>query len=653
MTLTMVSLFDGIGGFPLAFQRAGARVIATVEIDTAAAAVTARHFPGVQQFPDVTEVSADDLRSAGFVPERGVVTAGWPCQDFSVAGRRAGLVGARSGLWWEVVRILADVRPRWFLGENVPGLLSSVCTPECDGGCMEAHGGAMGAVLGSLAELGYGVAYRVLDAQHFGVPQQRRRVFIVGHLGAPFGAAAQVLLEPEGGDGDSAPGGKTWPEVASTLMAGANETGGTRPPGTQIDTIGTLVVDDVAQAVNHDPECESRQHVVWHEGVPYCRSCGGGGGGPDIAPAVTARYGKGAESAADDALLLDGIEHTHTHNESSVDAAGRRETGLPDRRRIGSGRPSHRREVVSALTTSYCGGIGGPDDNAAQAGYLVVQPTTATGGVTHTLTSEGADASEDGTGRGTPIVVYSPDKARMLTSGTSSPGVSAPGRRQEDDHNIVVQPLAVHENQRGEITTPDVMGTLKTGGGTPGQGYPCVVQPLALRGREGGAMLEVGPEGGPYNALRAGDGGSSRQSLIAVTGVHLTQDPISSEGRAPAMGSTAGCIGVAIPVDLRNAARASGSGAGTQGDGYREDGVSYGLSATERALPGVATETVVRRLTELECERLQGYPDGWTDGQSGSARYRQLGNSVAVPVVEWLARRLVAVDQNLLGGLDD
>lgn len=197
-------------------------------------------------------------------------------------------------------------------------------------------------------------------------------------------------------------------------------------------------------------------------------------------------------------------------------------------------------------------------------------PTTITGGVTHTLTSEGADASEDGTGRGTPIVVQ-----------------------------------AVHENQRGEVTTPDVMGTLKTGGGKPGRGYPCIVQPLALRGRDGGAQLEIGPEGGPYNALRAGDGGSSRQSLIAVSptvGFHASQDPISSVERVPAIG------------------------AGSTGNGF-------------------ATGMVVRRLTELECERLQGYPDEYTANQSGSARYRQLGNSVAVPVVEWIARRVIAVDE--------
>lgn len=238
---TLVSLFDGIGGFPLAFERAGARTVATVEIDPAAAAVSARHFPHAKQFDDVTKVTADDLRAVGFVPDRGIVTAGWPCQDFSVAGRRAGLDGARSGLWWEVVRLLGELRPRWFVGENVPGLLSSVCTPECEGRCMETHGGAMGAVLWSLAYLGYGVAYRVLDAQHFGVPQQRRRVFIVGHLGAPFEAAAQVLLEPESSGGDSAASRTAGARIAPCLEAGANSTGGTRPPGTIVDTATSLI----------------------------------------------------------------------------------------------------------------------------------------------------------------------------------------------------------------------------------------------------------------------------------------------------------------------------------------------------------------------------------------------------------------------------
>ena len=225
MALTMVSLFAGIGGFDLAFQRAGATVVAAVEIDPAARAVLAHRFPDTVVLNDVTKVTGDELRSIGFVPDRGIITAGWPCQDFSVAGHRAGLAGARSGLWWHVVRLLAESRPLWFLGENVPGLLSSVCEPECDGGCMESHGGAMGSVLGSLAELGYGVAYRILDAQHFGVPQQRRPIFIVGHLGAPFGAAAEILFEPEGGEGDFAAGGPSGQGVAARVVGGVDGAG--------------------------------------------------------------------------------------------------------------------------------------------------------------------------------------------------------------------------------------------------------------------------------------------------------------------------------------------------------------------------------------------------------------------------------------------
>lgn len=208
-TLTLVSLFDGIGGFPLAFERAGARTVATVEIDEQAAAISKRHFPHAQQFPDVTEVTGDQLRAAGFVADRGIITAGWPCQDASVAGKRAGLAGARTGLWWHVVRILDETRPRWFVGENVPGLLS-------------VNGGRdFGAVLGSLGELGYGWSYRILDAQYFGVPQQRRRVFIVGHLGAPFGAAAQVLLEPESSAGDSAARGPAGPGTTNGAAGSA------------------------------------------------------------------------------------------------------------------------------------------------------------------------------------------------------------------------------------------------------------------------------------------------------------------------------------------------------------------------------------------------------------------------------------------------
>lgn len=478
---TLVSLFDGIGGFCLAFQRAGAQIVATVEIDVAAAGVSRRHFPNAAQFDDIRNVSADDLRAVGFVPERGIVTAGWPCQDFSVAGRRAGLDGARSGLWWEVARILAELRPRWFLGENVPGLLSSVCTPECEGGCMETHGGAMGAVLGSLADLGYGVAYRVLDAQHFGVPQRRERVFIVGHLGAPWTAPAEVLFEPESSAGDSEAGRTPWPHIAPCLESGSNSTGGTRPPGTTVDTAESLVV----------------------------------------VPALVARYA--------------------------------------------SGRASHR-GAVAALTSNGVGTCG-PDDNQAQAGHLIAE------------------------------VAYQ-----------------------------------CHGSNVGE------MGTLRQGNGAVTGGVPFVVQPLAIRGREGGAMLEIGPEGGPYNALRAGDGGSSRQSLVCIT--EQRAHTLTTEGADASEDGTGRGTPIATAFAFTPSRDVAQSLTANYGKQVDNSDASLGPTLAH-------TDTIVRRLTELECERLQGYPDGWTDGQSGSARYRQLGNSVAVPVVEWIARRLMAVDREL------
>lgn len=217
--LTAVSLFAGIGGFDLALERAGARTVAAVEIDPDCRGVLRRHFPGTAVFDDVTEVTGDQLRAAGFVPGRGILCAGWPCQGNSVAGRRKGMADPRSGLWRHVVRLLAEARPRWFLGENVPGLLS-------------INGGRdFGTVLRDLDELGYGVAWRVLDAQFFGVPQRRRRVFIAGCLGDPCGPV-EVLLEPEGGEGNPAEGG-----AARTGTAGA-PSGVTSGPRT-VGTLGT------------------------------------------------------------------------------------------------------------------------------------------------------------------------------------------------------------------------------------------------------------------------------------------------------------------------------------------------------------------------------------------------------------------------------
>ena len=184
--LTGVSLFAGVGGFDLAMTRKGIKVVATVEIDKKCNEVLANRFPDAKQFTDVQQITGKDLIDAGFTPARGIITGGFPCQDLSVAGKRAGLAGARSGLFWEIRRLVEETQTEWFILENVPGLLSS-------------NGGKdFGIILGEMANLGYSLGWRVLDAQYFGVPQRRRRVFIVGSRTGGAGSIGKVLFERQG-----------------------------------------------------------------------------------------------------------------------------------------------------------------------------------------------------------------------------------------------------------------------------------------------------------------------------------------------------------------------------------------------------------------------------------------------------------------------
>jgi len=184
--LTGVSLFAGVGGFDLAMQRQGVKVVASVEIDKKCNEVLAKHFPEATQFTDVTTVKGEDLINAGFNPSKGIITGGFPCQDLSVAGKRAGLAGERSGLFWEIARLVEETKTEYFVIENVPGLLSS------------NNGKDFGVVIGTMADLGYSVGWRVLDAQHFGVPQRRRRVFIVGRRSDNSSSPAEILFKPQG-----------------------------------------------------------------------------------------------------------------------------------------------------------------------------------------------------------------------------------------------------------------------------------------------------------------------------------------------------------------------------------------------------------------------------------------------------------------------
>nr|WP_237418440.1 DNA (cytosine-5-)-methyltransferase [Actinomadura rayongensis] len=218
-------MFSGIGAFDLAARRAGLDVGVAVEIDAACRGVLAHHWPGQRLHHDVREVTADDLGPAE------VMLAGWPCQDLSLAGRRRGLAGTRSSLWWEVSRLAEQMRPSWIVLENVPGLLTS------------QRGAAFAAVLRSLAGLGYGLAWRVLDAQFFGLAQQRRRVFVLGHLGDRAGraAAAEVLLDP-GRSAVRPPAARRTRETVSALTAWGLGGGGPDPKHAQAGWLRPVVL---------------------------------------------------------------------------------------------------------------------------------------------------------------------------------------------------------------------------------------------------------------------------------------------------------------------------------------------------------------------------------------------------------------------------
>jgi DNA (cytosine-5)-methyltransferase 1 len=208
MSLTVGSLFSGIGGLDLGLERAGMEVRWQCEIDKNARKVLAAHWPKTTCYVDVKET----FGGFGSVPRVDVLCGGFPCQDVSVAGKRAGLAGERSGLFTEFIRIAGAQAPAWVVVENVPGLLSS------------NDGRDMGTVLSTLADIGYGWAYRVLDAQYLGVAQRRRRVFVVGHLGDAAGAA-KVLFESESCDGDPAPSRQAGTGVAALTADGVGMCG--------------------------------------------------------------------------------------------------------------------------------------------------------------------------------------------------------------------------------------------------------------------------------------------------------------------------------------------------------------------------------------------------------------------------------------------
>lgn len=229
------SLFDGSGGFPLGGIIAGMTPVWSSEIEPFPTRVTEKRLPSVRHYGDVSKLNGADLEPVD------VITFGSPCQDMSVAGKRAGLDGARSGLFFQAVRIIKEMRvkygkPRYAVWENVRGALSSaggedfrrvleelcrikddaVDVPRPPKGKWQSAGCVMGD--------GYSIAWRVLDAQYWGVPQRRKRIYLVADLDGD--SAGKILFESEGMSGHFEKMQSAWQDFARTAQNGAGETVG-------------------------------------------------------------------------------------------------------------------------------------------------------------------------------------------------------------------------------------------------------------------------------------------------------------------------------------------------------------------------------------------------------------------------------------------
>ena len=483
-----LSVCSGIEAATVAWHPLGWQAAAYSEIEPFPSAVLAHHYPDVPNVGDMTKFKEWSIESGSV----DLLVGGTPCQSFSVAGLRKGLADPRGNLALVYCGILDHLKPRWFVWENVPGVLSS-------GG-----GRDFGSFLGAVAELGYGFAYRVLDAQYFGVAQRRRRVFVVGHLG-DWRPAAKVLFERESLRRDSAPSRKAGERVAPTI-AGCSNGGGSNGPGRDIDSVESL--------------------------QPY-----------PIANTLTARMHKGINSTVDE-------------------------------------------------------------------GQTPV--------VTHSLRGEGFDASEDGTGRGTPLV-----------------------------------PVAMRESGQGYWMQDDIAGTLRAEGeDRPSRPSHVIGVPVAFHPKQDPISIHrhcIGraPESGPQGKEYLMDGSAycmdSRGQPQAVA-FHPTQDPISSTEVCHSIGANENATAAVATM------RESGQGYWVQDDIAGTIDANMGMSGHASRPAVIKQQTMqVRRLTPTECERLQGFPDNYTaipwhkkpiEDCPDGPRYKALGNSMAVPVMAWIGKRI-------------
>lgn len=542
-----VSIFSGIEAATVAWHPLGWEPLAFSEIDPFPSTVLQHHYPDIPNLGDITKIDWSP-----YVGAADIVVGGSPCQSFSVAGKREGLAGA-SGLMFEYIRAVRELRPRWFVWENVPGAFTS------------ERGEAYRQLLSEMDALGYGLAWRVLDAQFFGVAQRRERVFLVGSLGTM--RCAEVLFERESlswNHQSSRQKRQALTEEAQERVGEADHDSGCLNPG-ETQSRRVYPASGVYPTLSTREKSGQNQESVFPQF------------GDDVAGTLTSRY--------DSSPCVDRGANVVVDERDKVFLCQTAQTGS-------NGKLVKQDDVMNTLDRTNSTAVAALDFNPTDARLRY-----ANDDVSQTLTARARTG-----GNQVPLVQVQPLVFNPNAGITEKGGGFALSEdvtpTLKTDHNPAV---AFASNQRDEVRELEVAGALAAQPGIKQQTYICRAD-------------------GQANAMTSVD-------MAPTLTSHAKKDP-------PLIYPAEDSIGEDALIQRDMSATLSTHNTQTLITGGRE----------KRSL-------TVRRLTPRECERLQGFPDDYTDipyrnkeHAPDGPRYRALGNSMAVPVMRWIGERIRMVE---------
>ena len=595
--LTLGSLFDGIGGFPYAASFYGIRPLWASEIIPECISVTQKHFPEMEHVGDITKLYG------GTLPPVDIITFGSPCQDLSVAsGKRLGLAGERSGLFLEAVRIIREMQeatngeyPKFALWENVPGALSSSSRRDFKA-VLEAFteaevpmpGSGRWANAGMVRGRGADLAWCVYDAQYFGTAQRRRRIFLIADFRGQ--RSGEILFVPKSLSGYFAAGGTPRQGPAAYAQSGT----------------GTAGAGDVIPAISMRIRC----------------GCEGGGKGPLLQIEKS-----GTLATGNDQYLFAPKDAVEILNDQGGDSLCVEKGGVSPTLRS----QTHGNLPITAyaIQGSMIGGEDSPHAVTA-SGCMAQFPPDAMVGINGNLAGTLLASYYKGTGM---RCGQERDVVLCASSGQSHAEILrelSPTLNCASEQPYIVRPDG-SEQEQPIVTHPQIAGTLCASGAglsrPAGQGNEldfCVMS-AGFKHKTGSQSGSIGFQEETAPTLLAG-----QQSAVM---------------KACLIGGAAVMEAQTAAVDCRNL-RETDEVSGTLLAKAASGGYSLNYQNPVR------TGLCVRRLTPTEAERLQGYPDGWTEaGADGSPisdtkRYQMLGNSIAVPCVAYIMQGITdAVNQ--------